>query len=78
MKQEFETPRHLELICQKGVYPYEWVDGEEQFKREGLPPREAFYSKLKLSDITEKSTNTHSRCTRSLAVKPFGAIATCI
>ena len=54
MKKEYTTPRHLELICQKGVYPYEWVDSEEKFKHEGLPPREAFYSKLRLSDITEK------------------------
>ena len=54
MKKEFTTPRQLELIGQKGVYPYEWVDGEEKFNHEGLPPREAFYSKLKLSNIMEE------------------------
>ena len=54
MKKEFKTQRQLELICQKGVYPYEWVDGDDKFKHEGLPPRKDFYSKLKLEGITKE------------------------
>ncbi len=42
-EKEIKTQRQLELVCQKGVYPYEWVDGEEKFESVGLPPREAFY-----------------------------------
>ena len=44
----------MQLICKKGVYPYEWVDDNEKFKHEGLPPRKAFYSKLKLSGISKE------------------------
>ena len=71
MNKEFETPRHLELMCQKGVYPYEWVDGEEKFKHEGLPPREAFYSKLKLSDITEKEYEHAQQVYKEFECKTF-------
>ena len=54
MKKHF-TEEELELICQKGVYPYEYIDGdEEKFKEIGLPPRKAFYSKLRLSGISKK------------------------
>ena len=44
----------MNLICKKGVYPYEWVDDNEKFKQEGLPPRKAFYSKLKLAGISKE------------------------
>ena len=43
----------MNLICKKGVYPYEWVDDNEKFKQEGLPPRKAFYSKLNLAGISK-------------------------
>jgi hypothetical protein len=44
----------LELICQKGFYPYEYIDDPEKLKETGLPPRKAFYSKLRLSGISKK------------------------
>ena len=50
----------LELICQKGIYQYEYIDGNERFKEEGLPTRKAFYSKLKLSGIT-RSEYRHAK-----------------
>ncbi len=52
MKKHFTIPE-MELICKKGVYPYEWVDDNEKFKQEGLPPVKAFYSKLRLSGISK-------------------------
>ena len=52
MKKHF-TETEMELICKKGVYPYEWVDDNEKFKQEGLPPTKEFYSKLRISGITK-------------------------
>jgi hypothetical protein len=52
MKQHFNA-EELELICQKGVYPYEYIDDLEKFKETELPPRKAFYSKLRLSGISK-------------------------
>ena len=36
----------LSLVRRKGVYPYEYMDSLERFKKNKLPPKEAFYSRL--------------------------------
>ena len=51
---KYYTPEQVELIKQKGFYPYEYMDSEEKFKDTKLPPREAFYSKLSGRGISEK------------------------
>ena len=51
---KYYTPEEVELIKQKGFYPYEYIDTEEKFKNTKLPPREAFYSKLTGRGISEK------------------------
>ena len=51
---KYYTPEQLELIKQKGFYPYEFMDTEEKFNDTKLPPREAFYSKLSGRGISEK------------------------
>ena len=37
---------NMDLLCQKGYYPYEWFDDISKMKHKGLPPIEAFESKL--------------------------------
>ena len=44
-KKEFGT-ENLELITRKGVYPYDYMNDFNKFKKEGLPSIEIFYSKL--------------------------------
>ena len=51
---KYYTPEEVELIKQKGFYPYEYMDTEEKFNITKLPPREAFYSKLSGRGISEK------------------------
>ena len=41
------------LLLRKGVYPYEDMDNWEKFDETTIPPKEAFYSKLKLEDISD-------------------------
>ena len=52
---KYYTPEQVELIKQKGFYPYEFIDTEEKFNEPNPPPREAFYSKLTGRGITEKN-----------------------
>ena len=52
---KYYTPEEVELIKQKGFYPYEFMDVIEKFNDTKLPPREAFYSKLSGKGITEKN-----------------------
>ena len=42
------------LLLRKGVYPYEYMDRWERFNELSIPPKEAFYSKLNLEDITDE------------------------
>ena len=40
-------------LVRKGVYPYEYMDSWERFDEETLPPKGAFFSKLKGTDISD-------------------------
>ena len=44
----------LELVKQKGVYPYEYMDSFEKFSEDKLPDRCKFFSSLKDKCISEK------------------------
>ena len=52
MKQHFNE-EYFYFICQKGVYPNEYIHNVEKFKETQLPPTEAFYSKLRGSGISK-------------------------
>ena len=36
----------MDLLTDKGIYPYDYFDDFERFKERALRPKEAFYSKL--------------------------------
>ena len=42
------------LLLRKDVYPYEDMSSWEKFDETSIPPKEAFYSKLNLENITDK------------------------
>ena len=44
----------LELVKQKGMYPYEYMDSFEKFSENKLPDRSKFFSSLKDECISEK------------------------
>ena len=41
-------------LLRKGVYPYEYMDSWEKFDETTSPPKEDFYSKLNLEDISDE------------------------
>ena len=50
----YQDQEVFKLMRRKGVYPYEYMDSWERFEETRLPPREAFYSKLYIQEISEK------------------------
>ena len=50
---KYFTPEQAELLKQKGFYPYEYMDTEEKFKENKIPPMKAFYSSLSGKGITK-------------------------
>ena len=61
----------MELICKKGVSPYEWVDDNEKFKQEGLPPRKEFYSTLRISGNSEEEYKQAQNVYKTFNCKTF-------
>ena len=51
---------HHELLMQKGVYPYEYMNDFARFDETSLPPPSEFYSKLSNEHITD-STYKHAQ-----------------
>ena len=52
--EECITLNKCGLERRKGIFPYEWFDSIDKLHETALPPKEAFYSKLKQCDITDK------------------------
>ena len=52
---KYYTLEEVELIKQKGFYPYEYMDTIEKFNDLKPPPQNAFFSKLTGRGITEKN-----------------------
>ena len=46
--------REFRLLVRKGVYPYEYMDSWEKMDEQQLPPKEAFFSKLTDSGISDE------------------------
>ena len=55
LSEEF-SGEFLELVKQKGVYPYEYMGSFEKFSENKLPDRSRFYSSLKDECISEKDS----------------------
>ena len=68
---KYYTPEEVELIKQKGFYPYEYMDTEEKFNDTKLPPREVFYSKLSGKGITEKNYKHACNVWNTFKMKTF-------
>ena len=50
----YEDNKDINLLKQKGVYPYEYIDSIEKLNETQLTPIEAFYSTLKQETMTEE------------------------
>ena len=70
-KNEFGS-NNLELITKKGVYPYDYMDGFDKFKEEGLPSIEKFYSKLTCEDISNFDYNHAKNVWEEFKCKTMG------
>ncbi len=70
MKQHFNE-EDMKIICQKGIYPYEWMDDKEKFKQEHLPARREFKSKLKLAGVTNTEYKHAQRVWKHFKCKTF-------
>ena len=48
------TLHRWDVMVQKGVYPYEYIDGWEKLEETSLPLKDAFYSRLNTKGISDQ------------------------
>lgn len=53
LSEKFPNTRQRDLVCRKGIYPYEYMDNFGKFDEITLPPKEAFHSSLSNSVSSE-------------------------
>ena len=64
--------KHVDLLLQKGVYPYDYMDSWERFEETKLPPKSKFYSKLNESDISDEDYEHGQKVWETFGCKTLG------
>ena len=60
------------LLIRKGIYPYEYMDDWDKFRETALPPKEAFYSKLNMSGVSDQGYEHALRVWREFGINNLG------
>ena len=60
------------LLIRKGIYPYEYMDDWDKFKKTILPPKEAFYSKLNMSGVSNQDYEHAHRVWSEFGINNLG------
>ena len=64
--------KRLNLMSQKGVYPYDFIDSFEKFDQTELPAKEHFYSILNDQDITDDEYDHAKKVCKTFKIKTMG------
>lgn len=62
----------LNILTEKGVYPYDYMDSWERFEETQLPPKESFYSKLTDTHISDDDYERANRVWSKFKIKNMG------
>lgn len=69
-----QNKKQRNLLGQKEVYPYEYIDGWERFSETKLPPKSLFYSSLNDEHITQKQCKHAKKVWKVFKRKTWGTI----
>ena len=64
--------KRLNLMSQKGVYPYDFMDSFEKFNQMELPTKDHFYSILNDQDITDDEYDHDKKVWKTFKIKTMG------
>ena len=62
----------IDLVSRKGVYPYEFMDDFEKFKKQSLPKKTSFFSRLKQEKISDEDFDHAQRVWKEFELKNMG------
>ena len=66
------SKNQYKLLIKKGIYPYEYMTDWDKFKETKFPPREAFYSKLNISDVGNEDYEHSNRVWKEFGLEHLG------
>ena len=72
LSKEFKDDLQLELVKQKGVYPYEYMDSFDKFNKCRLPARKRSYSTLKGAGINNEDYERAKKVWNDFDMKNMG------
>ena len=67
-----KTEKCLDLLTEKGVYPYDYMNAFDKFNDEQLPSKEQFYSRLTEEGITNDDYNKAKQIWKHFDIKNMG------
>ena len=67
-----KTEKCLDLLSEKGVYPYDYMNSFYKFNDEQLQSKEHFYSRLTEEDITNDDYNKAKQIWKHFGIKSMG------
>ena len=62
----------IDLVSRKGVYPYEFMDDFEKFKKQSLPKKTSFFFRLKQEKISDEDFEHAQRVWKEFELKNMG------
>ena len=70
--KRFFNEEEMKLIAKQWFFPYEFIDEHAKLTYQGLPPKEAFYSKVKLDGISDEDYKHAENVYNTFKCKDFG------
>ena len=59
-------------MIRKGAYPYKYMEGWMKFEETSLPPKDAFYSRLNIKDISYQDHEHKQQVWNTIEKKTLG------
>ena len=72
LRDFYKEDEVFRLRRRKGVYPYEYMDGWRKFEETSLPPKDAFYSRLNMKDISDQDYEYAQQFWNTMEKKTLG------
>ena len=71
LSEEF-SGKYLEVVKEKGIYPYEYLNSFKRFDETELPSKDKFFSSVKNEGITEKGYEKAKNIWNTFGMKTLG------
>lgn len=68
----FNNPQDVNVLCQKGLYPYSYIKNFSVFEETSLPPREAFHNDLTGEDLPQEKYEFAQRVWNTTGCQTLG------